>query len=97
MKSIEQRPATRTTSDTPTRIISAGVYEPDPSIIGLAAEAACINSKVINYRFVKSESVVLSGIEEGVKSELESKSTSKIFSDNSRIEEKIELGLIDSG
>ncbi len=37
---IEQSPATRTTRETPTLIISAGVYEPEESIIALAADTS---------------------------------------------------------
>ncbi len=39
INSIEQSHATRTMSDTPTRIISAGLYEPDASITAPAARA----------------------------------------------------------
>lgn len=38
IKRIEQSPATKTMRDTPTLIISAGVYEPEESIIEPAAE-----------------------------------------------------------
>ncbi len=47
MKRIEQSQATRTTSDTHTRIMSAGVYDPDGSMIDPAADADCIKEKSI--------------------------------------------------
>jgi hypothetical protein len=50
IKRIEQRPATRTTRDTQTLIISAGVYEPDESIIELAADTSWIKEKSIRNK-----------------------------------------------
>jgi hypothetical protein len=38
MNKIEQSQATKTTSETPTRIISAAEYDPDGSITAPAAE-----------------------------------------------------------
>ena len=44
MKSMEHSPATRTTSETQTRIISAAVYDPEGSIREPAAETVGITS-----------------------------------------------------
>lgn len=45
IKRIEQSHATSTTRETQTRMISAGVYDPDGSMMAPAADADCIKEK----------------------------------------------------